>query len=540
MEERPNSSPARRPTPGGKGPFGGYSWYALGILIICYLFNYVDRNILSILAEEVKSDLGLDDAQIGFLYGTAFAVFYAVFGIPFGRLADAWIRKNLIAIGLFFWSLMTAMTGTARTFGMLGAYRVGVGVGEASLSPSAYSLIVDYFPQRLRATALALYSSGIYLGAAVGFALGGFIVDFWNGTYPDGSAPLGLAAWQAAFLAVGLPGLLMAVWVWTLREPAKGQQEGVTITPTGRPEPFKEFGAVIPPFTVLSLWRSGCDRKGLLLHAGCTAALALLAWAMVASVGEPAQWIALAIGTYAAFSWGQGLAYRDPATFGSILGSRAFMYTCVGFASLSFVTNGLAFWTAPLLIRSFDASPTRVGALMGVGVAVGGWIGVTVGGLVSDRLKQRTPNGRVILGLATVVLSVPAMTLMLTATSLTAAFIYFLFTVALVSLWIGPGAAAANELVPPRMRSTASAIYLLLNTLIGFALGPFAVGKISDVLVAAGQSPADSLRYAMMLSMLFWAVSAAFLWRARAYVGPAEAALASAGVTGSGSPPDRS
>ena len=537
MHESGNSAEPQRSTSRERRAFGPYSWYVLAILILCYLFNYVDRNILSILAEEVKRDLGLDDAQIGFLYGTAFAVFYAVFGIPFGRLGDAWIRKNLIAIGLFFWSLMTALSGTARSFAVLGAYRVGVGVGEASLSPSAYSLIVDYFPQRLRATALALYSSGIYLGAAIGFALGGWIVDFWNGRYPDGSSPLGLAAWQAAFLAVGLPGLIMALWVWTLREPAKGQQERVAVETVGRPAPLREFGAVIPPFTVLSLWRSGCDRKGLLIHAGCAAALALLAWAMVASVGEPAQWIALAIGIYAAFSWGQGLAYREPATFGSILGSRAFMYSSVGFASLSFVTNGLAFWTAPLLIRSFDASPTRVGTLMGIGVAVGGWIGVTAGGLISDRLKQRTPNGRVILGLATVVLSVPAMLLMLTADSLTAAFIYFLITVGLVSLWIGPGAAAANELVPPRMRSTASAVYLLLNTLIGFALGPFAVGKISDVLAAAGQSPADSLRYAMMLSMLFWAVSAAFLWRARAHVGPAEAALA---ATRTGSRPDPS
>ena len=162
-----------------------YSWYALTILVLCFLFNYIDRNILSILAEDVKRDLGLSDSTIGFLYGTAFAVFYAVFGIPFGRLADAWIRKNLIAIGLFFWSLMTALTGTAGSFALLAIYRVGVGVGEASLSPSAYSLIFDMFPKRLRATALSIYQGGIYLGAAIGFALGGFIIDTWNRLYPD-------------------------------------------------------------------------------------------------------------------------------------------------------------------------------------------------------------------------------------------------------------------------------------------------------------------------------------------------------------------
>ena len=500
-----------------------YSWYTLSVLVVCYLFNYIDRNILSILAEDIKADLGLADAQIGFLYGTAFAVFYAVFGIPFGRLADSWVRKNLIAIGLFLWSAMTALTGTARSFGALAAYRVGVGVSEASLSPSAYSMIVDLFPQKLRATALALYSSGIYFGAALGFALGGFIVDFWNGTFPDGSAPFGLAAWQAAFMIVGVPGMAFAAWVWTLREPVKGQQEGITVSTPTRPEPLKEFAAVVPPFTFINLWRSGAGAKGIAFNLLGAAALAAVAAAMIAWTGDYAQWIALAIGVYAAFSWGQGLALSDPETFRNILGSRAVMYSCVGFASLSFVTNGLAFWTAPFLLRNYEASSTKVGTLMGVGVAIGGFLGVTAGGFISDRMKARTTNGRVNMGLLTVALSVPAMMLMLTAPSLNLASLYFLFSVGLVSLWIGPAAAGVNELVPPQMRSTASAIYLTLNTFIGFALGPFAVGKISDSLLTAGQSSGDALRHAMMLSMLFWIVSVLFLWRARSYIGPAEA-----------------
>ena len=235
------SDPARSeregPPESGSETGGPYRWYVLGVLVVAYLFNYVDRHILSILAEEVKRDIGLDDAQIGFLYGTAFAVFYAVFGAPFGRLADSWVRKNLIAIGLVLWSSMTVLTGFARTFGALATFRVGVGIGEASLTPCAYSLIVDYFPQRLRATALALYSSGIYFGAGVGFVLGGFIIDTWNNAFPDGSAPLGLRAWQAAFLIVGLPGLLMAGWVWSLREPVRGGQEGIAAPPPTRPQP---------------------------------------------------------------------------------------------------------------------------------------------------------------------------------------------------------------------------------------------------------------------------------------------------------------
>src|SRR5512139_1429515 len=150
---------------------GGYAWYVLAVLVLVYVFNFIDRQILSILAQEIKGDLGLSDAEIGFLYGTAFAVFYAIFGIPLGRLADVWVRRSLIALGLAFWSAMTALSGTARSFPTLGAYRIGVGVGEASASPAAFSSLVDWFPARLRATAISIYSSGVYIGAGIGIFL---------------------------------------------------------------------------------------------------------------------------------------------------------------------------------------------------------------------------------------------------------------------------------------------------------------------------------------------------------------------------------
>ncbi len=122
---------------------GRYAYYVLGVLVAVYVLNFVDRQILSILAEAIKADVGLTDAEIGFLFGTAFAVFYALFGIPLGRLADMWIRSRLIAIGLSFWSLMTAASGFANNFVQLGAARIGVGVGEASATPAAFSLLSD-------------------------------------------------------------------------------------------------------------------------------------------------------------------------------------------------------------------------------------------------------------------------------------------------------------------------------------------------------------------------------------------------------------
>ena len=163
-----------------------YSWYVLGILVLVYVLNFIDRQILSILANDIKRDLGLTDADLGFLYGTAFAVFYALFGIPLGRLADSWKRVRLMTVGLALWSLMTAASGFARNGASLAAARVGVGVGEATASPSAYSLISDLFPQRMRGTALAIYSSGLYLGGGLSVLFGGEIAERWNAAWPHG------------------------------------------------------------------------------------------------------------------------------------------------------------------------------------------------------------------------------------------------------------------------------------------------------------------------------------------------------------------
>ncbi|MFI5079215.1 MAG: MFS transporter, partial [Vicinamibacteria bacterium] len=134
----------------------------LGVLVLVYVANFVDRQVLSILNEEIKRDLGLGDGEMGFLYGTAFAVFYALFGIPLGRLADLWVRRSLIAVSLGIWSTMTVLAGLARNFGELAAARIGVGVGEAGASPAAFSILSDNYPPARRATALEIYSSGIY------------------------------------------------------------------------------------------------------------------------------------------------------------------------------------------------------------------------------------------------------------------------------------------------------------------------------------------------------------------------------------------
>ena len=212
----------------------GYAWYVLGILFLVYILNFVDRQVISILAEDIKRDLNLKDEDLGFLYGTAFGVFYSLFGIPLGRLADSWNRVRLMTIGLGLWSTMTVLSGLSSTGTHLAAARIGVGIGEATASPSAYSLISDWFPKKLRATALSIYSAGLYVGGGISLFIGGLIVQNWNRAYPAGG-PFGLAGWQAAFLAVGLPGVLMAIWVATMREPIRGQSEGLTTDPHPAP-----------------------------------------------------------------------------------------------------------------------------------------------------------------------------------------------------------------------------------------------------------------------------------------------------------------
>ncbi|MEC8820795.1 MAG: MFS transporter, partial [Pseudomonadota bacterium] len=326
---------------------GLYPHYVLFVLVLVYIFNFIDRNILSILAEDIKADLAITDAQMGFLYGTVFAVFYAVFGIPLARFADVWTRRNLISIGLGFWSLMTAASGLARSFGVLAACRIGVGIGEASASPAAYSMLSDYYPPRKRATVIAIYASGVYIGAGIGIFLGGYILETWANSFPN-NPPFGLKGWQVAFMMVGLPGLLMAIWVRTLREPTRGISEG--LVSEKHPAPFRvlrnELMAVVPPLNLLSLIHS---RTSLRNNLTAALAFALIAWLLILATGSTAQWITTAFGVYVTFSWAQSLKTRDPATFSMLFRCKSFIYTMLAFPATAFVGYGAGFWIAPLL-----------------------------------------------------------------------------------------------------------------------------------------------------------------------------------------------
>ncbi len=462
-----------------------YAWYALGILFLVYVLNFIDRQIITILAPDIKADLGLDDADIGFLYGTAFAVFYALFGIPLGRLADSWNRVRLLTIGLAIWSAMTAVSGLAKNGLALGAARMGVGIGEATASPSAYSLISDLFPKRMRGTALSIYSAGLYFGGGISLMIGGLVVDGWNSSYPGGG-PMGLVGWQVAFMAVGIPGLLLAVWVATLREPVRGLVDGLP-TPQS-PSPFKgfvdELFAVIPPFTLISAARYGT--RALLVNIGAAAVLVLLAWVMIAITGATLQWSCIAFGYYAVFSWATSLRQRDPAAFALIWGSPAFLCTILGYGCVAFHSYATTAFGPTYAIETLQVSTGRIGFWVGGFAAVSGFLGVIMGGRMSDWLLLRNKAGRIIVVAFGLIAPVIPVWLAFTTEMVPDSdsdFIRFVVFISIAQLLassaLGAAAATTQDLVLPRMRGTATATFFLSTTLIGLALGPYLAGQMS-------------------------------------------------------------
>lgn len=191
-----------------------YAWYALGLLAVANLLNYLDRSLIYILFTPIKSEMSFTDFQLGLLGTTSFVIFFTVLGVPFGRLADRSSRKNIIAVGLAVWSLFSGLTGFANGFWSLFVCRVMVGVGEATLGPAALSLLSDYFPPQKRASVQSIYASGITVGGGLAFFLGGWI-GFKYG-------------WRTAFYFIGFPGMLFAVLVYFLKEQKRGQTEITT------------------------------------------------------------------------------------------------------------------------------------------------------------------------------------------------------------------------------------------------------------------------------------------------------------------------
>jgi MFS family permease len=305
-----------------------YAWYVVGVLTLVYVFSFLDRQIFSLIVAPLRRDLHISDTQVSLLQGFSFAVFYTFFGIPIGRLADVYNRRTIILLGLVLWSAFTAGCGLAGTFAQMLLLRMGVGVGEAALSPAAYSLITDYFPPARLATAISVYAMGIYIGSGLSFLLGGIAVryaatqEMWTLPFVGVMRP-----WQLIFFIVGLPGLLLAPLLFTVREPETGR--------------VRARAAAVPMRKVFAY--IGKNRRVFLLHNIGFGLLALSSYASAAWIPEFYR---------RHFHW-------DAGTTGIVYGSIVAVFGCLGIAGAGRIADHLR-------LRGRADANLLVGAVAGV------------------------------------------------------------------------------------------------------------------------------------------------------------------------------
>lgn len=401
--------------------------YALSLLLLIYILNFVDRQIVNILAEPIKRDLDLEDWQLGVMTGLAFALFYTVLGIPIARLAERANRVRIIAVSLAVWSVLTAACGVAQSFVQLLLCRIGVGIGEAGCTPAAHSLITDYVPPEKRASALAFYSLGIPLGSMAGMAFGGIIAH--------------CCGWRTALLAVGAPGVLVAlIALATLRE-TRGPLTKAT------PDTAPSFAA-----------------------------------AMRELASKRSFWLAAV-----------GASLTSFTTFGhqAFYGSFFLRNHAEQVAALSAAVDATTGWDL--------GQVGLIGLALGLMIGIAGVLGTFLGGACADRLGAKDKRAYMDVPAAAVSIGVPFAAAAFLSGNAVAALVLLFVPTLLKSFWYGPVFATAQSLVPPRSRATAAALLLFIVNLIGLGLGPLIIGAMSDAL-AIRLGEGDGLRWALALS----------------------------------------
>ncbi|WP_164115329.1 MFS transporter [Sphingorhabdus sp. Alg239-R122] len=393
---------------------------ALTMLLVVYIFNFVDRQILSILAAPIQAELELTDRQMGLLGGVAFALLYSTLAVPLAWLADRTSRSWVITVSLVIWSGFTALTGMAQNFWHIFLSRLGVGVGEAGGVAPSYALISAYYPSEERARALSIYSLGIPIGSATGVLAGGYIAATVD--------------WRLAFLVVGLVGILIApLFRHFVKDPAPADGQQLIAPEAPR---FMEVVQIL--------------------------------------AAKPSFWL-LAFG----------------AAFSSMLG------------------YGIAFWLPSLLMRSFGLDLIGTSQFFGAVLLIGGVAGVLGGGYLGDHLGAHRKSAYALLPAAAFALAVPLFAAGIVSGSVMTAFLFFLIPQALAYIWLGPVLSAVQHLVRADMRATASALFLLINNLIGIGGGIYALGALSDGLGAIYGG--EALRYAMLYSLGLYLIAAALM-----------------------------
>lgn len=454
------------------------AYYALAVLTLANVLNYVDRSIVSILAQSIKADLELDDADLGFLLGTAFAVFYSVVGIAMGRISDGLPRKKVMAFGLVLWSAMTALGGAASSFAMLGLARIGVGVGEAVANPCGHSLVADIFPPKNRAVAMSVLLSGVFIGGAFASFIGGYFLTQYPhfcSAVPIASA-CAIAPWKAALFAVSLPGIPLALMLLAIKEPPQAPHNAGSTTALV----VREIAAALPPFTMVTLLRIG-GRQALRTNVIIAAVIAMIAAVLVHFTHDIAQWAAFGLGAYAVLTWGHIQKFRDPGLYALTFGDPTFVLCTASTALIACVGGAASVWSAPYAMRTFNIPAHEIGLSLGLIHITGALLGVYLGGFVADRWRAR--DRRAPMGICAIALigMVPCILVMLLVKDyhvfLAGSFALGVFS----GMWSPGGAAMVQDLVLPRMRGSAAACYSLVAIVISSGTGPYWAGKVSTM-----------------------------------------------------------
>jgi MFS family permease len=407
-------------------PSERYAWYVVGVLMVVYIFSFVDRQILALMVGPIQSDLGISDTQMGLLMGPTFAVFYAICGFPLGRLADAKSRRTIIALGLAAWSVMTAGCGMARNYAQLLAFRLGVGVGEASLSPAAYSLITDYFRPARLATALGAYSIGVYVGSGMAFILGAYVYQFAL-NHDNFVMPMvgEIRPWQLVFFVISVPGLLFTAVLYTIREPAR---RGIQVKIAGKGVPVSEVIEYM-----LHNWRT------FVCHCVGFSCLSFVGYGSASWVPEFYMRIHEWERTQAGLYYGLGV---------------------------------IVFGTAGVLFGGYFADYLKRRGQADAKMRVG---------LIAAVLNLPLGIGFVLIPGGTTTLSLPfGPETVSVEHGLVAYYGFMLPSTFTLAMTTGVAAAAIQEMMPNPMRGQASALYLFVVNIIGLGGGPLAVGMCTD------------------------------------------------------------
>lgn len=476
-----------------------YGWYALTLVSAAQCMSLLDRQILSILANDIRTDLNIGNAEIGLLYGTVFALFYALFSLPLGRLVDGWIRTRLLAICLTMWSFFALLSAFAGGFALLAISRLGVGIGEGATQPAANSIIFDALPKSRRGLGMAGLGVGLALGLGLSMALGGIVAHEWNAAWPNGNAPGGFSGWQAAFLLASLPGFPLAVLIWRMREPVRGGMDGIVTPPD--PAPFKAsgnlLGSVVPGTNWFYLWRRDAGRDQWLTNLGGLAVILGVAYALVRfaqgfSPRPPLevwgmqldahwmQWGVVAFGAFVVLNLFQSFKLTDRPAYHVILSPSLIMLMVVGGLQTA-INYGVMGFTPTMLITKFGLSQSDTGIQFGLLSAALGIAGPIVAGPLSDWLTKRMGGkGMVWLMLGSLTISPFCGLWAYSADTVLDFYLRFSLYSIILTLWLPPAYALMLGLVLPRMRGITFSTYMIIQTLLGLGIGPYLVGIVAD------------------------------------------------------------